>query len=650
MKKLNGFRFWCQKVLPLVYEDSISYYEVLCKLSEYLNTVITELQSMGEKVESLNNAFTELKTYIDNYFTNLDLQEEVNNKLDQMYQDGQLGNYSEAVLNKGVRHFDIYSAWNEINVDYTTGTIIDVFNHMPDYSIFITDLDETSAGFMNSPTRYGTLTVIKLTNLRTRAVVSSHQSADVWECIYYNNGTDPYYFSTWYNITRGSAYQSENDPLSTAQIIEVAESYLNREFIYGNQPTASDDLSVSGPTTWKAEYNGNYYDAIDCLTFIKLVLSGIDYRHSKYVNSANPWRLANYYPWSVNPDGKFLYDFSQWVYYSGFQITPGVDYSNLRAGDLIFWGGNHNKTSFQNEYWKYFKNIDHVAMFTGRWVPDPNRDNTLHPETIEVQYSATPSNNVVTHRFIDEESSDDALTSHSVQYIQMYARIPLMSKGNVNSESNLNILNKIFSYSPLNGVFYGDGNSLSITIAGQNMIDPSDVEVGTLTNENGTETENQARLRTGFIPYNAGKLAYLDIISGLTLVGSWYYDSRMNFISTEASSAPNAAYIRRVYRKNDSSNFTRSDVTNYTQSAYINANVNYGVWTPGYCANVFIPVGVLQKGERLFKINDLWAVTSGDGWKYIDSSISQLLNNIFVHDSYNNIFVPTGQRYLIFNK
>lgn len=39
-KDIETFKFWCQKVLPLVYDDSLSYYEVLCKLKEKLNEVI----------------------------------------------------------------------------------------------------------------------------------------------------------------------------------------------------------------------------------------------------------------------------------------------------------------------------------------------------------------------------------------------------------------------------------------------------------------------------------------------------------------------------------------------------------------------------------------------------------------------------------
>ena len=31
MNNLSPFRLWCQKVLPLVYDDSLSYYELLFK-------------------------------------------------------------------------------------------------------------------------------------------------------------------------------------------------------------------------------------------------------------------------------------------------------------------------------------------------------------------------------------------------------------------------------------------------------------------------------------------------------------------------------------------------------------------------------------------------------------------------------------------
>ena len=35
--KARPFRFWCQKILPAVYDDSLSYYELLCKLFHLIN-------------------------------------------------------------------------------------------------------------------------------------------------------------------------------------------------------------------------------------------------------------------------------------------------------------------------------------------------------------------------------------------------------------------------------------------------------------------------------------------------------------------------------------------------------------------------------------------------------------------------------------
>lgn len=50
---VNKFKFWCQKVLPLVYDDSLSYYEVLCKVAAKLNEVIGSNEITAENVASL---------------------------------------------------------------------------------------------------------------------------------------------------------------------------------------------------------------------------------------------------------------------------------------------------------------------------------------------------------------------------------------------------------------------------------------------------------------------------------------------------------------------------------------------------------------------------------------------------------------------
>lgn len=81
--KVTPFRAFCQKVLPLVYDDSLSYYELLCKI----------LNNINQLTENYNLATDDIKRlyeYVNNYFSELNVQNEINNKLDQMAEDGTL--------------------------------------------------------------------------------------------------------------------------------------------------------------------------------------------------------------------------------------------------------------------------------------------------------------------------------------------------------------------------------------------------------------------------------------------------------------------------------------------------------------------------------------------------------------------------------
>lgn len=97
-KTLQPFRYWCQKVLPLVYDDSLSYYELLCKVVDYLNKTMEDVETLHGDVTSLHTAYTELQNYVNNYFSTLDVQEEINNKLDSMAKDGSLTNLIKAYI------------------------------------------------------------------------------------------------------------------------------------------------------------------------------------------------------------------------------------------------------------------------------------------------------------------------------------------------------------------------------------------------------------------------------------------------------------------------------------------------------------------------------------------------------------------------
>ena len=54
------------------------------------NKLVSQWEAMQKKFDNLQDAFNDLKNYIQDYFKNLDVQEEINKKLDQMSEDGTL--------------------------------------------------------------------------------------------------------------------------------------------------------------------------------------------------------------------------------------------------------------------------------------------------------------------------------------------------------------------------------------------------------------------------------------------------------------------------------------------------------------------------------------------------------------------------------
>lgn len=68
-RTMRHFRFWCQSVLPLVYDDSLSYYEVLCKVVEYINKLIDTDREMFADLDELRAELKVVQEWIDNFDT-----------------------------------------------------------------------------------------------------------------------------------------------------------------------------------------------------------------------------------------------------------------------------------------------------------------------------------------------------------------------------------------------------------------------------------------------------------------------------------------------------------------------------------------------------------------------------------------------------
>lgn len=116
--KIKKFRFWCQKVLPLVYDDSLSYYEVLCKVVEYINNLIETDNEIFATIDAMKADIKILQDWVDNFDNNAEkvLREIIDKYIATMVFFG--------LTDDG--HFVAYipESWKDIEF-YTTG--LDIF-------------------------------------------------------------------------------------------------------------------------------------------------------------------------------------------------------------------------------------------------------------------------------------------------------------------------------------------------------------------------------------------------------------------------------------------------------------------------------------------------------------------------------------------
>lgn len=62
MDSISPFTFWCQKVTPAVLDDSLSFYEVLCKLTAKLNAAIETINGHSELITTMQSEIDALQT------------------------------------------------------------------------------------------------------------------------------------------------------------------------------------------------------------------------------------------------------------------------------------------------------------------------------------------------------------------------------------------------------------------------------------------------------------------------------------------------------------------------------------------------------------------------------------------------------------
>lgn len=108
-KNLTPFKWFVLENFPFIEADfdALTEWQLFCKLGKEINKIIDSQNVVGTEMENVTNAFIDLQNYVNNYFKNLDVQDEINNKLNEMSEDGTLQEIISAYLNsKAIFGFD----------------------------------------------------------------------------------------------------------------------------------------------------------------------------------------------------------------------------------------------------------------------------------------------------------------------------------------------------------------------------------------------------------------------------------------------------------------------------------------------------------------------------------------------------------------
>lgn len=203
--RLTPFKMQVIQSFPFIDADfdALTNYELLCKVVEYLNITV-------DNVNLLNDDFVTLYNYVHDYFDNLDVQDEINNKLDAMAESGQL---------------------EEIIAAYLGAAGVLSFNSVADMKAAINLVDGSTVrtlGYYNVNDGGGALYSVRtITNsdvVDNGSIISLHDNTLVAELINDNI----------INVKNFGAYgdNSHNDTTAFTNAITYIESLLDSNKIY----------------------------------------------------------------------------------------------------------------------------------------------------------------------------------------------------------------------------------------------------------------------------------------------------------------------------------------------------------------------------------------------------------------------------------
>ena len=407
--RLTPFKMQVIQSFPFIDADfdALTNYELLCKVVDYLNTTV-------DNVNLLSDDFTTLYNYVHNYFNNLYVQEEINTKLDEMASDGTLTNLIKGYVDP------IYEAFEE--------TITTRQN------TYETNLTNRQTAFEDTVT--GDLQVMDIKvneSLNTNPVpVSSTAGMTDHDTVYLNTTDGKWYYYDGEDFVIGGTYQATGIADNSVTFNNLTP--LNQDVLY-KVVSPSELIWTQG----YSRYNGN-------ITTDNNVTSSQAFRVSKgstiTASDSNLKSRYTFYTFAggyISNTGTFQYRATYTVpadgycvisseYVSGEDTLTPVQVASTYSCDCLVENKNISFSTYSTYTNRYESESIYLPKGSVIKTTDYGKMNSSSEMTDAIGFIGINyyGNDKLSHEYVnfgqDAQYSNNSITTTKDSYVKIYVR------------------------------------------------------------------------------------------------------------------------------------------------------------------------------------------------------------------------------------
>ena len=334
-KNMTPFKWFVLENFPFIENDfdAINNYHLFSKVVEYLNKTIDNMNLTGEQMENVTNAMTELQNYVNNYFDNLDVQEEINNKLDEMVEDGTISSIINNEIFSNINNEILINATNignlinEMESTIKQGQSNSITENMLSQEVkeMITGGNTAVVGvnsISNENLQNNAITILNLDEKLRQNFNKEYSNVEYNTnlqgfCRIVNNAidivdNDSYHYGI-VNLDNNTIYDFGYKNVGQLIAIIIVDSTNNNEIVYSTDDgltTGTRQVSISfktnktGLKAYISKYNGSNYFENNGILFTKINNLSLNYTKP---NNINLLKTFNYRYMNINSSvGNFL--------------------------------------------------------------------------------------------------------------------------------------------------------------------------------------------------------------------------------------------------------------------------------------------------------------------------------------------------------